>query len=180
MTDHQTPPDPSTDKMGRGMMYLAWLCFLVLLSYGFNSWLENRQKQRYQPLSQREGQLIRVDLTANRQGHYLSQGKVNGTDVRFLLDTGATLVAVPEALARKLGMPKGQAGYAQTANGRSRVYMSRIERLELGDIQLKNVAASISTGMKGEEILLGMSALGQLEFSQQGRTLSLRQLQAPN
>ncbi len=162
-------------KMGRGMMYLAWLTVLVILSYAFNQWLEKRDEERYQPYSQREGEVIRVDIQANRQGHYLSQGRVNNQPVRFLLDTGATLVAVPEALARKLGMRKGQAGYANTANGRSRVYMSRIDSLELGDIRLKDVAASISTGMEGEEILLGMSALGQLEFSQQGRTLSLRQ-----
>ncbi|GAA6152367.1 retropepsin-like aspartic protease family protein [Pseudoteredinibacter isoporae] len=165
-------------KMGRGMMYLAWLTVLALLSFGFNHWLDKRDEERYQPFSEREGEVVRVDIQGNRQGHYLSQGRVNGQEVRFLLDTGATLVAVPEALARKLGMKKGQAGYAETANGRSRVYMSRIERLELGEIRLSNVAASISTGMEGNEILLGMSALGQLEFSQQGRTLSLRQHRA--
>ncbi|NHO88289.1 TIGR02281 family clan AA aspartic protease [Pseudoteredinibacter isoporae] len=162
------------------MMYLAWITALALLAFGFNAWLEKRDEERYQPYSEREGEVIRVDIEGNRQGHYLSQGYVNGKPVRFLLDTGATLVAVPEALARKLGMPKGQPGYANTANGRSRVYMSRIDRLELGDIRLQNVAASISTGMEGDEILLGMSALGQLEFTQRGRTLSLRQHRTGN
>ncbi len=169
-----------SQKIGRAMMYLAWLAVLALLSFGFNHWLDKREANRYQPFSQRDGELIKVEIRANRQGHYLSQGSVNGQTVRFLLDTGATLVAVPEALARKLGMRKGQAGYAHTANGRSRVYLSKIDRLDIGDISLRNVAASISTGMEGDEILLGMSALGQLEFSQQGKTLSLRYLRPPN
>lgn len=168
-----------SQKIGRGMMYLAWLAILALLSLGFNQWLEKREESRYQPFSQRDGELIKVDIQATRQGHYLSQGLVNGQPVRFLLDTGATLVAVPEALARKLGMRKGQAGYANTANGRTRIYLSQIDRLDIGDISLRNVAASITTGMEGDEILLGMSALGQLEFTQQGKTLRLRYLRQP-
>jgi aspartyl protease family protein len=107
-------------------------------------------------------------------GHYVARGKVNGQSVTFLLDTGATLVAIPEGLAQKFGLRKGRQGMSQTANGRVITYRTEIDRLQLGDIQLSNVAASITPGMDGDVILLGMSALKEFELMQKGDTLTLR------
>ncbi|ERI52284.1 hypothetical protein N878_19660, partial [Pseudomonas sp. EGD-AK9] len=62
-----------------------------------------------------------------------------------------------------------------TANGRATGHRTRLASLRLGDIELRDVAALIAPGMDGDEVLLGMSALQQLEFSQKGGTLVLRQ-----
>ena len=65
---------------------------------------------------------------------------------------------------------------ASTANGRVKITLTEIATLTLGGITLQNVAANINPGMQGEQILLGMSALKQLEFTQRGETLILRTL----
>jgi aspartyl protease family protein len=64
----------------------------------------------------------------------------------------------------------------QTANGRVEVAQTTIARLAIGDIELFDVNANLNPGVKQNEILLGMSALKQLEFSQKGEWLVLRSL----
>jgi aspartyl protease family protein len=67
----------------------------------------------------------------------------------------------------------------QTANGRATAYATRLDSLQLGEIEVRDVRAHISPSMDGEEVLLGMSVLKQLDFNQQGDTLTLR-LRSPN
>ena len=92
-----------------------------------------------------------------------------------MLDTGATDVAIPQELAERLKLEKGPGVRLSTANGLSEGYRTRIDRLQLGDIVLRDVRALVAPGLGGTQVLLGMSALKQLEFSQKGGTLVLRQ-----
>ncbi|MNC64411.1 hypothetical protein D3C75_1146100 [compost metagenome] len=62
-----------------------------------------------------------------------------------------------------------------TANGRTQGYRTRLGTLQLGDILLREVRALVVPGLDGDQVLLGMSALKQLEFTQRGGTLLLRQ-----
>ncbi len=114
-----------------------------------------------------------VKLKANRKGHYVVTGTINDTPVNFLLDTGATDVALSDKLARRLGLERGARGTAYTANGAVTVYATRINRLQIGSIILYDVAASINPAMDNF-ILLGMSALKRVEFSQKNGTLTLK------
>lgn len=163
-----------TNSFGKPFMFIAWGLALAMLVWFF----EDKLQQQFNPNSQVQSQVdngqVTVILEQNRMGHYVAQGKVNGQSVTFLLDTGATLVAVPEGLAQKLGLRKGRQGMSQTANGRVITYRTEIDRLQLGDILLNNVAASITPGMDGDVILLGMSALKEFELTQKGDTLTLR------
>ena len=79
-------------------------------------------------------------------------------------------------LADHLSLRRGQPGRAMTANGPVTVYSTSIDELSIGDIKLYNVPASINPGMSDQAILLGMSALKQIEFVQRGDSLTLRQL----
>jgi aspartyl protease family protein len=115
-----------------------------------------------------------VVLEQNRSGHYVASGEINGRPVLLFLDTGATHVSIPAALAAELGLERGSEMIAQTANGVVKVYATRLERVRLGHIVMENVPASINPGMTGEDILLGMSFLGRLEMLQSGETLRLR------
>ena len=117
-----------------------------------------------------------VVLERNRQGHYVANGEINGIPVTFLLDTGATDVAIPAEIALEANLVSGLAQQASTANGVVTVYSTRINKLTLGNIVLYNIEASITPSMLGGIILLGMSALQQIEFTQRGATLTLRQL----
>jgi len=162
-------------RAGRVMLVLAWGAGLLLATHFFGNWEDSQRNPNQTPQSVHGNGFVEVSLASSRQGHYLVNGEIDGQEVTFLLDTGATAVAVPEALARKLGLKRGAPITLSTANGRSTGHRTRLATLRLGDIELRDVAALIAPGMDGDEVLLGMSALQQLEFSQKGGTLVLRQ-----
>jgi aspartyl protease family protein len=113
-------------------------------------------------------------LKRNVDGHYVFPGTINGQPVNFLLDTGATLVSVPAHLADALGLKAGAYQQSVTANGMVATRATRLEALAFGPFELHGVPASLNPGMVGDEVLLGMSVLKQLEFTQRGDTLILR------
>ena len=148
---------------------------LLLLTLFFDGWLGHQTNPNRQPNSyETEAGIKEVVLERNRQGHYVAGGLINGIPVTFLLDTGATDVAIPENVAREAGLDAGYAAQATTANGVVTVYSTNVAELVLGNIVLRDVDASITPSMPGNTILLGMSALQQVEFMQRGATLTLR------
>ncbi|MFT4676711.1 MAG: aspartyl protease family protein [Patiriisocius sp.] len=162
--------------MGQGMMVVAFIIALGLLTMFFADIQESQYNPNQAPLSSTAGNAVEVSLLRNRQGHYVVSGEINQQTAEFLLDTGATDVVVPADLAGQLGLSRGYAAKAMTANGTVTVYETSIDQLMIGDIELRNVRASINPGMNGQSILLGMSALKQIEFVQRGDRLTLRQL----
>ncbi len=180
MTESPKPPlnnDHSNPrKMGVTMMILAWGTLIALLIFFFDDMLEKQFNPNQHPNSHiTPGQRAEVILEANRQHHYVTGGTINGQPVVFMLDTGATDVAIPTSTANRLNLIPGRKSYANTANGTATIYSTQIDSLTIGDIKLTNVSAHISPGMDFDEILLGMSALKQIEFTQRGDTLILRQ-----
>jgi aspartyl protease family protein len=170
-----TEVDP-TKKIAKIFVWLAWIIGLALLVFIFQDILD----QQYNPNSRPEVRLstsgqAEVVLDQNRQGHYVARGTINNAGVTFLLDTGATQVSIPAHIAEQLGLV-AQGNYrVQTANGSVTVYKTEIAQLSLGNIFLYNVAAHINPAMKSDEILLGMSALKQVDFHQTGKKLILRE-----
>ena len=98
-----------TRSAGKWMVALAWICGLGLLVFVFSDLLEKQVNPNTEPASQRIGTQTEVRLKQNRQGHYVTSGYINGEEVVFLVDTGATDVAVPAHLASKLQLQAGQA-----------------------------------------------------------------------
>lgn len=170
----------SNRRLGFGMIVLAWLLALGILTAYFSGWLggQRNPNQSIETLVTAGG-AREVVLKQNRYGHYVATGRINGARATFLLDTGATDVSVPADLAEEAGLEIGPPARAQTAAGEITTRMTRIDRVELGGIVLENVRAHINPRMRGEEVLLGMSFLRQLEFSQRGDELTLRQRQPP-
>ena len=119
-----------------------------------------------------------VVLLRNRAGHYVANGTINGQPVVFLLDTGATQVALPLNLAQRLGLPLRPGGISRTANGDVQTWSTRLDEVSLGGLSARRVAATVLPGMEGSEVLLGMSYLKRFELIQRGDTLTLRS-QAP-
>lgn len=165
----------STQRIGKVMMILAWVIGLGLAAMWFSGVEEQRLNPNRAPESIATDGGIEVHLESNPQGHYLMTGAINGREVTFLLDTGATFVAIPANVAKRLGLPEGRRITVTTANGTADSFTTSIDTLQLGAIRLNNVNAGIVPGMDGEEILLGMSALRQLDFTQRGGQLILRQ-----
>lgn len=167
-------PDISS-SFGKTFIVLTWVVLGIALFWFFQEYLGKQQNPNQQLQSQISGREISTQLIRNRAGHYLGTATINGQAAAFLLDTGATTVAVSETLAAKLGMAKGQPIQVSTANGITTAWRSEISELKLGLITLHQVPASIVPNLAGTEILLGMSALKQLEFRQQGNQLTLIQ-----
>lgn len=116
-----------------------------------------------------------VTLTADAQGHYQTLGQVNGGTVQFLVDTGATSIALPSADARRLGINylNGQRGFTQTANGRAAAYRITLDTVKVGDITLHAVEAVVLEGDGLKIALLGMSFLNRTEMKRDGQALTL-------
>lgn len=120
----------------------------------------------------------RVMLFAESNGHYHTDGLINGKPVRFLVDTGATAVALSGAAAERIGIDyrrNGRPGIAQTAAGMVRTYNLTLFSVQVGDIALYNVEAGVIEGDFPTEVLLGMSFLGQLDMKRDADKMELRQ-----
>ena len=158
------------------MTVLAWLVVLGLLSAFFSGWLEKLNNPNQQVRAELRADGVReVVLRQNRAGHYVANGAINGHPVTFLLDTGATSVSVPASVAHRLGLKRGAPLRASTANGTITTYATRLDDVQLGNITLENIRADINPHMRSEEVLLGMSFLRKLEFTQRDRELTIRQ-----
>ena len=157
------------------MQVLAWVSLQGLLTLYFGNVLERQRNPNSDVTTTMRGEVREVQLTRNRMGHYLASGTINGLPVVFLLDTGATGVAIPDDVARRLALPRGRAFLTSTANGTTRSYQTRLDEVAIGGIRLRNVDAAITPGLQMNEVLLGMSFLKYIEFTQRGNTLTLRQ-----
>ncbi len=161
-------------KIGKQFSFIFWILFLVIGYWFFSDQLASQQNPNQRPVSFVEGSTSTLVLKRNRQGHYVTSGYINNQPVTFLLDTGATDVAVPEAIANQIGLQKGQPVRVGTANGTAVAYRTEIDQLRIGELRLNNLRASVLPGMKSNQILLGMSALKQVSFSQVGDELTIQ------
>ena len=178
MTAMYDPPEPSSSRrIGKGMIVAAWILALTLLTFLFSGFLDRQRNPNQQLVSRiSEDGIPEVALKRNRYGHYLATGHINGQPVRFLLDTGASDVVIPGPLAEQLKLTRGLPVAYQTANGTITGYRTLLDSVGLGPLHLKQVPASINPYFQSDDILLGMSVLKHLEFTQRGDTLTLRPL----
>lgn len=115
---------------------------------------------------------MRVELERNAAGQYLVPGRINGREVTFLLDTGATHVAIPASVAEGLGLERGPEVAVETAAGRARAATTVIDRIRIGGIAVRGVRGTINPALGGDEVLLGMSFLRHVDLSQRhGRVI---------
>ncbi len=114
-------------------------------------------------------------LYADASGSFHGRGSINGVPVTFLVDTGATSIAINSALAQRIGIDytRGQPGYAKTASGFTRVYGVQLHTVKVGDITLHNIDAAVIEGSQPDVPLLGMSFLNALEMRRDGHIMEL-------
>lgn len=168
-------PNDLPSRLGRVMLFSAWVVGLAILALFFQRLLDDQENPNRDLDASLDAQgRAQVVLQRNKSGHYVADGKINGKPVVFLIDTGATDVALPLRVARRLGVPLGAAGMAKTANGNIRIWNTWLRSVDLGGLTAHRVQASVLPNMPGEEILLGMSYLKRFELIQRGNTLTLR------
>ena len=117
----------------------------------------------------------KVVLTADGSGHFLTTGNINGTSVKFLVDTGASNVSLGASDARRISIDinKGQQGFANTANGQASVTLVKLDTVRVGEIVLNNVDALVHQ-QDMPFALLGMSFLNRMEMQRNGETMTLK------
>lgn len=166
---------PRHKKVNTIMIWLFWIMVCYFLYFLFDEIFEQRMNPNQQVHSSQTGAMTQVILERNAAGHYVASGYINNQPVTFLLDTGASSVAIPEEIAEELQLEKGLRQRYHTANGTTTGYLTFLDQVKLGDIQLSDIKGGIVSNMRGDFVLLGMSFLKHLEFTQRGDTLILRQ-----
>ena len=115
-------------------------------------------------------------LIADSGGHFLTPAEVNGISMRFMVDTGASLVTISSGDAKRAGINylAGQRAMLQTANGTTPAYRVKLDTVRLGEITLNNVDGVVVEGnVMGAHGLLGLSFLNRLNMRRDGSTMTL-------
>ena len=121
-----------------------------------------------------EGSGSQIVLTAGTGGHFITRGSINGKTVRFLVDTGATNIALSQAEADRIGLNyrNGERGISNTANGQVIVYRTLLDVVRVGDVQVYNVAATVLPAQM-EAVLLGNSFLTRFQMKRENDVMTL-------
>lgn len=116
----------------------------------------------------------RIVLTAGSGGHFLAQGAINGRPVQFMVDTGATAIAMGVPDAERLGIDyrKGTIGRGSTANGTVTVWHVKLNSVRIGDVEVYEVDAAVLPANAGP-ILLGNSFLTRFQMTRHNDQLVL-------
>jgi aspartyl protease family protein len=118
-----------------------------------------------------------VKIFRNPKGSYTTVGSINGRTVDFLVDTGASAIAMNRSEARRLGISyrvDGEPVGITTASGIVRGHRVTLDRVTVGDITLRSIDGLVIEGDQPEQVLLGMTFLNRVELQQEGTAMVLR------
>ena len=115
-----------------------------------------------------------VTLSAGAGGHFFADGQINGGAIRFVVDTGATAIAIPasDAVRLRIDYQKGRRGMTQTAGGPTPAYIVTLDTVRVGGIEVQNVEAIVIEQGLGVA-LLGNTFLNRMEMKRDGQTMTL-------
>ncbi|MGD8914632.1 MAG: TIGR02281 family clan AA aspartic protease [Candidatus Thiodiazotropha sp.] len=121
-------------------------------------------------------EVVTAKVWRDQTGAYTTVGTINGRTVNFMVDTGATAVAMHANQAKRLGIPyrlEGKKIYVNTASGTAAAYDVTLDRVQVGDITLSNVRGFVVDSNGPARVLLGMSFLNRVKMEDQGAVLLL-------
>jgi aspartyl protease family protein len=142
---------------------------IVVLFLGMQWWQAEQRKPRFAVDAAGQSQIV---LPRDRSGHYFWQGQINGKEVEFLVDTGATQTSISKSLADELGLFEQSSAQFNTANGVVRAGIVQTTVLLEGGLRFENQRIAVMPQMQRVG-LLGMDVLGRLKLEQQGKELRI-------
>ncbi len=116
---------------------------------------------------------LEIVIPRSRNGHYYVEGAINGHAIIFMVDTGATTVAIDPKIARAAGLPKGYPATFGTASGAAQGETVPRQSVTVGGLRIDNIAIAVIDGV-GEVGLLGQNILRHLDVTQSGDRMILR------
>ena len=125
----------------------------------------------------RELEQAHIAIAPDRYGQYRIGGSINDSSTNFLVDTGASVVAISSQEATRMGLlyERGEKGVVETAQGTAESYFMILDEVAVGGIRVYNVQAAVIEGAYPIDILLGMSFLRQVAMREVGGVLTLTQ-----
>lgn len=168
--------EPKTIRLGQ-----TWNGIKVIAVAKTQATVEMEGKQRVLQLGQHHRGAPPADtrqtvtLSADARGHFFTEATVNDQPMRFVVDTGASVVVLSGADAGRLGLDyrKGKRAAMQTANGATTGYFVKLDRIRVGGIELSSVDAVVLEEGLGSFGLLGMSFLNRVEMRRDGEKMEL-------
>lgn len=123
-------------------------------------------------------EITEVQIARSSSGSFITTGSINGRLTRMMVDTGATLIAMSETEAKRLGIQyrlDGEKTAVHTASGQAGAYALTLDKVQVGEVVLNQVEAVVVEGGSPQMVLLGMSFLKRLEIENRGEMLVIRQ-----
>ncbi len=160
--------DEQFARTGRFMFLFVWIIIFIGLFLFF--YYQGDSKSKVLIVSQHE-----YVLTADASGNYFIQGRINDYPVEFLVDTGASLVAIPQQIADKLKISGRYPISLSTANGITTGSLTRLEQISFGAFTLYDIKAVIIPNRNDDTVLLGMNVLSHFNITQSKKKLILRE-----
>lgn len=145
---------------------------LGALWFGFSQIINYRKHPNRGLSANASGSVV---LAAGWDGHFRAPGSINGVSVHFLVDTGASTVAIPGAVAQRLNISRGPQVRVQTAAGPATAYLTRLDTVTVGSLVQHNVGAAIIPDMRQDSVLLGMTFLDHVTLIKRDGQLILKQ-----
>lgn len=156
-------------QLGAAFLVIGWIAFIVLIALLLNHTLFATKT----PSISETDAGKQITIYRDYDSHFRIKGNINGIPVTFLIDSGATSVAMSEAIANQSKLQKKAPITAQTAAGESVGYFTKIEEIEIGGITIHNVSGVIIPDFDSNEALLGMNVLSKFTMQQNKDTLIL-------
>lgn len=167
---HPNDLKSSQQRLGGLMVIIGWILAIALLTFLLQAWHFDREAPKLL-VTDGGGE---ITIQRDYDGHFRLDGHINDVEVTFMVDTGATRIAVPAFIAAEAHMVQKAAITIHTANGPTQGYLSQIENLEFENVVLKNIPAIISPSMHQPEVLLGMNVLSKFVTTQTAETLRIQ------
>lgn len=162
-----------TDVLKRATVVIAAGAVVFLLFDRFGPW-ESGRGYRPRPIEtvSADGAVLRRTLN----GHYYASGSINGQPVVFMVDTGASTVAVSARVAERLGLGECRETVYRTAGGTVRGCEARADELSVAGVRLRDVRVGVLPGDRDDMLLLGMNVLRHFRMETEAGTMRLTPL----
>lgn len=166
---HNSNIESNDKRLGATFLILGWIIAIGLVVILVNFSLFGTKD----PMINSSQVGTQITISRDHDGHFRLKGSVNGNPVTFLLDTGATSVAVSNELAKLAGLKHKAELITETANGSGVGYFTVIDMIMLGPVELRQVSAIIVPNMDSDQALLGMNVLQHFYITQTKDTMLL-------